>query len=213
MSSNILTIKSAATAELIEKKSRFIAYVAPTPDIESAQEFIKSIKTKHHDATHNCYAFQVGGESRMQRSSDDGEPAGTAGRPILEVIKNSGLQDVTVVVTRYFGGILLGTGGLVRAYSKSAQLGLEAAGIVELTPGLVLSLTLDYSLWNKVENYLKKQNVKLREPLFLEKITVLVVCPQDNIKHLIQDLTEIGNDQISIMELPEKDYISREIEK
>lgn len=212
MTEKFLTIKSAAIAEIIEKKSRFIAYVEPTNSEAEAQEFLKKIRIKHHDATHNCYAFSIGEHGQLQRSSDDGEPAGTAGRPILEVIKSSGIQNVTVVVTRYFGGILLGTGGLVRAYGKAAQEGLKAAGVVELTPGEVLSLTLDYSLWNKAESYLRKQPVTLRDPLFLEKVSVLVVVPPAEKTRILKDLTELGSNQISVLELDEIDYIAKDIE-
>jgi len=124
------TISKEATVEMEEKKSRFIANVKPVSSEEEALEFINNIRAKYWDATHNVYAYYISGENIIQRFSDDGEPSGTAGMPVLEVIKRMELKDLVVVVTRYFGGILLGASGLVRAYSKSAALGIEAAGIV-----------------------------------------------------------------------------------
>ena len=129
-----LTLAGPAAAELVEKKSRFIGYAAPVADEAAALAFVQEIKARHRDATHNCYAYQAGDNDQFQRSSDDGEPSGTAGRPILEVIRGRGLKNTAVVVTRYFGGILLGTGGLVRAYGAAAKQALEAAVLVRCEP-------------------------------------------------------------------------------
>ena len=147
MSLNYFTIKQAGEAELIEKKSRFIGYAAPVSNEAEAMAFIEAIRAKHRDATHNCYAYQAGWHNEYQRSSDAGEPSGTAGRPILEVIKKSNLKNTVVVVTRYFGGVLLGAGGLARAYAKTAALALAKAGLLQRLAAKAYSLTIDYNLW------------------------------------------------------------------
>jgi uncharacterized YigZ family protein len=147
------TVRGPAQAEIVIKKSRFIAHVAPVSTEAEAVAFINRIRTEHAEATHNCWAYKAGTAVRL---SDDGEPSGTAGRPIFDVIEKQGISDVCVVVTRYFGGILLGAGGLVRAYSQAAVLGVEAAGVAETVPALDMRLTLDYSLVGKVQ-YLLEQ--------------------------------------------------------
>ncbi|MEW6624877.1 MAG: YigZ family protein [Bacillota bacterium] len=125
MLNSYLTVKQDAKSELIIKKSKFIAHVAPVSTVEQAESFIAEIKAQHREATHNVYAFAVGDNGAFKKASDDGEPSGTAGRPVLDVINNKGLQDVAVVVTRYFGGKLLGAGGLIRAYSQAAAQGTD----------------------------------------------------------------------------------------
>jgi uncharacterized YigZ family protein len=147
------SVRGPAQAEIVIKKSRFIAHVAPVSTEAEAMAFIERIRQEHAQATHNCFAFKAGAAVRI---SDDGEPSGTAGRPILDVIEKKDLSDVCVVVTRYFGGILLGAGGLVRAYSQATVAGLEAAGIAETVPALDLRIRLDYGLVGKVQ-YLMEQ--------------------------------------------------------
>jgi uncharacterized YigZ family protein len=147
------TVAGHGQAEIIIRKSRFIANVAPVTSEEAAWEFIERIRAEHADATHNCFAFKAGASQRM---SDDGEPSGTAGRPIFEVLEKQGLSDTCIVVTRYFGGILLGAGGLVRAYSQAAVAGVEAAGLAEAIAAVDLRLRVDYSLLGKVQ-YLLQQ--------------------------------------------------------
>jgi uncharacterized YigZ family protein len=147
------SVRGPAQAEIVIKKSRFIAHVAPVSTEAEAMAFIERIRQEHAQATHNCFAFKAGTAVRM---SDDGEPSGTAGRPILDVIEKQDLSDVCVVVTRYFGGILLGAGGLVRAYSQATVAGLEAAGVAETVPALDLRIRLEYGLVGKVQ-YLMEQ--------------------------------------------------------
>ena len=130
--------------ELIEKKSRFIATTRPVESEEEALAFIAEMKKKYWDATHNCSAFVIGDRQQIQRCSDDGEPQGTAGRPMLDVLLGEDIHNMAVVVTRYFGGTLLGTGGLVRAYSKSVQVGLEASEVIEKRSGFLLKMAADY---------------------------------------------------------------------
>lgn len=206
-----LTVKEEGCGEYIEKKSRFIGYAKPVETEAEAAAFIREIRARHHDATHHCYAYQIGEQDQLQRSSDDGEPAGTAGRPILEVIKKSGLKNTCVVVTRYFGGILLGAGGLVRAYSHSAQVGVTAAGIVEKIPAATLSLTMGYALWGKVENYLAARQLAQRDVQYLENVTVRVLTPYAEVEQVERDITELGNGQIVILKLSEKDWLTREV--
>ena len=211
MTKTFLTVKAESQAEYIEKKSRFIGYVRSVKDEAEALDFIKSIRAKHYDATHNCYAYQIGENNQLQRSSDAGEPAGTAGRPILEVIKKNNLHNTCVVVTRYFGGILLGAGGLVRAYSHAAQEGIKAAGIVENIPAVVINLTLDYNLWGKLENYLSNHQLKLKDVMYLEKVTAQILVPVEEAERFKKDIVEMGNNQILIMDLADDVYLERDV--
>ena len=204
MKESYITVSQAAEAEYIEKKSRFIGYVQPVTQEDEALTFIQTIKKKHHDATHNCYAYQIGEYDQLQRSSDDGEPAGTAGRPILEVIKKSQLKNVAIVVTRYFGGILLGAGGLVRAYSKAAQLGIAAASMVRCISGVLYSVTVDYPLWGKLEHYLQQKNYQTQELLFLEKVTAHILLPIEMEAAFLKDMAELSNGVIQCMSLGEQ---------
>ena len=141
------TIYKEAEAEIIEKKSKFIATVRPVKTEEEAQSFIEEMRKKYWDATHNVFAYQIGERNQIQRFSDDGEPSGTAGLPVLDVLKGEDVKDVAIVVTRYFGGTLLGTGGLVRAYGKAAKEGLLEAGIIEKKLYRRFHVITDYSSW------------------------------------------------------------------
>lgn len=146
------TVRQAADAEQIIEKSRFIAYVSPAETREEAEEFIASIRKKHKDATHNVPAMVLGDKMQIQWGSDDGEPQGTSGAPIVQMLVAQGITNVVIVVTRYFGGIKLGTGGLVRAYTSSAKLGLEAAGICDVCKRNVMTYALDYTYLAKLQN-------------------------------------------------------------
>ena len=142
------TILTPGTDEIVEKKSRFIGYAQPVSSEEEAYAFVESVKKKHYDARHNCHAFAIGKENTLYRFSDDGEPQGTAGKPILEVISGNQVTDICIVVTRYFGGTLLGTGGLVRAYTEAAKLALADAGYMinyDICISFVMSLALAVS--------------------------------------------------------------------
>lgn len=143
-----------AGAEFIEKKSKFIGYVQPVTDETEAAAFIDKIKSRHWDAKHNVYAYVIGQNGETQRSTDDGEPAGTAGRPVLEIIKGEQLTNTVIVVTRYFGGVLLGTGGLVRAYGKAAKLAIENSEKVRRVKAKKIAVCADYDFIGKVENFL-----------------------------------------------------------
>ena len=162
------------------QKSKFHAYTAHVESEAEARDFITSIKKKHFDARHNCSAWVLGEDSGIQKSNDDGEPGGTAGNPILEAIKQHGLTNIVVVVTRYFGGIKLGAGGLIRAYSHTATLGLEATPQVEIKPVCLMAAELDYTMLGTVENWIRSEGLRAAPAEYLDKVTVkLLIEPQD----------------------------------
>lgn len=167
-----------AEDSFVEKKSRFISYVARVEDEDEAKSFIASIQKKHPDATHNCYAYILKG-TEIARFSDDGEPQGTAGMPILEVIKREGIVGVCVVVTRYFGGILLGAGGLVRAYAKGAKIGIDKAGVAEFCRHVTFDFTVPYSDYEKVLRDLNKNSVLCHGTDFGENVTLRLSCSKE----------------------------------
>ena len=174
---NYIRIINNETAEITEKKSRFIAYIAYAATEEDALNFVSQIKKKHYDARHNVYAYIL--NSGGKKYSDDGEPSKTAGFPILEMLENEGVTDVVCVVTRYFGGILLGTGGLIRAYTKAAKECLLKAGIKKMALCDKVNLTFDYPFLNKIEHMLKTENLKVCEKTFLENVTLSVISPKE----------------------------------
>lgn len=172
-----IRIEKNETCEITEKKSRFIAYLAYVTTEEDAQNFVAQIKKKHYDARHNVYAYIL--NSGGKKYSDDGEPSKTAGYPILEMLENEGVTDVVCVVTRYFGGTLLGTGGLIRAYTKSAKDCLEKAGVKKMILCDTVNLTFDYACLNKIEHMLKTENLVTKDKTFLENVTLTVISPKD----------------------------------
>ena len=172
-----IRIEKNETCEITEKKSRFIAYLAYVTTEEGAQSFVAQIKKKHYDARHNVYAYIL--NSGGKKYSDDGEPSKTAGYPILEMLENEGVTDVVCVVTRYFGGTLLGTGGLIRAYTKSAKDCLEKAGVKKMILCDTVNLTFDYAYLNKIEHMLKTENLVTKDKTFLENVTLTVISPKD----------------------------------
>lgn len=175
------TINQAQTAEITEKKSKFIANIFYVESIEEAEEYIKQIKKKYNDAKHNCFAYAIETEdgSIAVKYNDDGEPGGTAGAPMLKIILENGLSNVLVVVTRYFGGILLGTGGLVRAYSDVTKKAIEKAKIIQKTRGYEAKIQIEYDSLETLKYYLKKQNIKIINTNYEEKIEVIVEIPKN----------------------------------
>lgn len=173
------TIARRAEIEISEKKSRFIATVMPVKSQEEADGFLEELRKKYWNASHNCYAYQIGERSEIQRFSDDGEPQGTAGKPILEVLKGEELRDTAIVVTRYFGGTKLGTGGLVRAYGKSAKDGILAAGIVECILMCRYRLTISYTLVGKVEYLLNENGYMIEDTSYTDDVTFYVLVEKD----------------------------------
>jgi len=182
------TVLGEGQAEQYIEKSRFITYVKPVETKEEADEFIAAIKKKHKDATHNVPAMVLGDKFQIQWGSDDGEPQGTSGAPIVQMLVNEGITNVVLVVTRYFGGIKLGTGGLVRAYTSSAKLGLEAAGIGDVKEMQVLTYKVDYSVFNKIQNLYFTFDVKIANIVYADAVTCdLITDPAytDELKELI----------------------------
>lgn len=166
------TVKEYGEHEIEIQRSRFIAYIQRAETEEEAQEFIQMIKKKNWNATHNCSAYMIGENDQIQKANDDGEPNGTAGVPILEVLKKKHLKDTVVVITRYFGGIKLGAGGLIRAYGKATSEGLNATGIVERKLMRIMHTTIAYTWLGKIENELRSSAYQLKEIHYLDKVEI-----------------------------------------
>lgn len=179
--SSYKTVYTGGSGEITEKKSRFLAEIIPVSSEEEAMEFLEKIKKIYWDARHHCWAYVIGRNPATERMSDDGEPAGTAGKPILEVIRGAGLTDVFVVVTRYFGGTLLGTGGLVRAYTAAARTALENADIITRRYGFCLKITTDYTKLGKIQYLLACRNISIIDTQYTDHvdITALVPCEEE----------------------------------
>ncbi|MCT1403961.1 YigZ family protein [Paenibacillus sp. p3-SID867] len=172
------TVRQAGSKEIVIKKSRFIGHVMPVETEEEAVAFIEEIKKKHWNATHNCSAYMIGERDEIQKQSDDGEPSGTAGKPILEVIRNQGRKNVAIVVTRYFGGIMLGAGGLIRAYTDGAVAAIESGDPITRVLHREIFVELDYTWLGKVENELRNRDVRMGETNFADTVT-LTCLPLD----------------------------------
>ncbi len=168
-------IKDYGEASFIEKKSKFISYTRPVQTEEEALQFLSGIRKKHYDATHNCYAYVLGENGGVQRSSDDGEPSGTAGLPILEVLRKENLTDTIIVVTRYFGGIMLGAGGLIRAYTEGAAGAVRAAGTVLVQPYAVYSLMIDYSALSKLQYELPRKQYLITDIQYADTVSMRIL--------------------------------------
>lgn len=185
--------------EIIEKKSRFIGYARPAETEEEALEFIEEIKKKHYDARHNCYAFSIGtGQQPLLRFSDDGEPQGTAGKPILEVISGSGIRNVCIVVTRYFGGTLLGTGGLVRAYTDAAKAALAAGTVCKRRSMIRARLDMEYGDLGKLQYLIAKEDARLVNTLYEERVTVLADIYAPAYDGFVKAVTEATGARVSV---------------
>jgi len=176
--------------ELTEKKSRFIATTCPVETEEEAAAFIEEMKKKYWDARHNCYAYVIGERGQTCRCSDDGEPAQTAGRPMLDVLLGSGVRNICVVVTRYFGGVLLGTGGLVRAYSGAAQEGLKASTVVEKRLGKKLVITTDYNGIGKLQHIAGQMGLTILDTQYTDQVVATVMVPVNQASQLEKQVTE-----------------------
>lgn len=190
------TVATAAEAELIVRKSRFIGQVQPVEDEGAALAFVEAVRKKHPQAAHNCHAYIV--DQAHMRSSDDGEPSGTAGRPMLELLRREQLERVAVVVTRYFGGILLGTGGLARAYSQAAKMALDAAGTGRMVMHRRLDLTVDYAVYGRLDNYLREQQLPVLETQFSHRVRVAVGIPDEDVEDVRARLTDLCHGQLKV---------------
>lgn len=191
------TVKAFAEASFTEKKSEFIGYISPVSTNDEAIDFINSIRANHRKAAHNVYAYILRSGS-ITRYSDDGEPQGTAGMPVLDVLRKEGLTDVCCVVTRYFGGILLGGGGLVRAYSHSAKIAVDAAQRMIMCACRKLEITSDYNLYGKISYALPELNVKVLDTVFTDDVKIILICRLGDIDKLEQRLTDITNGSVII---------------
>ena len=191
MDKSIITIKQAHSIENVISKSRFIAYIKPVSTENEAKAFIDEIKTKHKDATHNCSAYTVGPEMNIQKANDDGEPSGTAGIPMLEILKKLEIHNVCVVVTRYFGGIKLGAGGLIRAYSGTVRDVIYDIGRVELREAIQVTVTLDYDQTGKFEYELASTTFLLREQFYTDKVSYQIDVVKNEYDTFIDFLNRI----------------------
>ncbi|CCZ18920.1 putative uncharacterized protein [Clostridium sp. CAG:780] len=192
------TIEKENSAEIVEKKSRFIANIYNVESKEEAEEKIKQIKKKYYDAKHHCFAFSIIEENGItQKSSDDGEPSGTAGEPILNIIKSNNLQNVVIIVTRYFGGILLGTGGLTRAYSEAAGKVVEQSELIQKEPGMEVELEIDYNDNEKFKYYCQKNNVNIIKIEYTENILYKIELNEKEYKK-IEERNKTNNKQLDI---------------
>ncbi|MDT2809267.1 YigZ family protein [Enterococcus asini] len=196
MQATYKTIKTDGLAETEIKKSRFLCHLKRVTSEEEAKAFIQGIKKEHWKANHNCSAYLIGERSEIQRSSDDGEPSGTAGVPMLEVLKKNDLINVCVVVTRYFGGIKLGAGGLIRAYSHAVSHGLQTVGLVMGKLQQEISLDLDYSLLGKLQNSLPETTIK--ETIFAEKVTVICRVDEEQVENFEAEIIDLLQGQVTI---------------
>lgn len=187
------TVYSGGEGEIIEKKSRFIATVRPVASEEEAVSFINEMKKKYWDARHNCSAFVLGERQEISRCSDDGEPAQTAGRPMLDVLLGEDIHDVAVVVTRYFGGVLLGTGGLVRAYQKATLAGLASSVIIDKCQGRILTVGTDYSGLGKLQYLIAQSGIRLMDTRYTEKVELIAMVPVEEQEKVEKGITEATN--------------------
>lgn len=201
------TIHKFGVDEITIKKSRFIGYAKPIETEEEAKEFVEKIKQKHKDATHNVPAYVVGENNKIQRYSDDGEPSGTAGIPILEVIKKEELRNVVIVVTRYFGGTKLGAGGLVRAYTKGAKIALKASDIVTKVLFKRIKARIDYTLYGKVENDLLQLGYVIEDVIYDDAVNIVILTEKERVDNLKKDLINMTSSNVEINEINEE-YMS-----
>lgn len=194
------TIKEDGQVQEEIKKSRFICHIKRVTTEDEAREFINTIKKEHYKATHNCSAFILGERSEMKRSSDDGEPSGTAGVPMLGVLENHQLTNVCAVVTRYFGGIKLGAGGLIRAYAGSVALAIKEIGSVHIKEQLGLRLTFSYSQYQELPNFLKAKQLQEQDTAFTDQVQTTIFVDKDDKDSVIESLIELFNGKIDIVE-------------
>lgn len=192
------TVYRGAIGEITEKKSRFIATVRPVESEEEAVSFLEEIRKKYWDASHNCYAYLIGRNNEWMRCSDDGEPGGTAGKPMLDVLLGEELHNVAVVVTRYFGGTLLGTGGLVRAYSRAVQAGLENSQIAVKEQGVRIFMDIDYNTVGKVQYIIGKNRVRTLNSVYADNVRLEVLVRKEEIENFTEQITEATAARVKI---------------
>lgn len=207
MLSKYITVFEGGEGEITAKKSRFIATVRPVKTEEEAVAFIAEMKKKYWDATHNCSAYVIGERFQIQRMSDDGEPQGTAGKPMLDVLMGEEIHDIAVVVTRYFGGTLLGTGGLVRAYSGAVKEGLANSIIITKYKGFKLELTSDYTSLGKIQYIFGQRKIPALDTVYEDMVKMTVLVPEDEVKAVVDEIVEGTNGQV-VPEILEECYFA-----
>ena len=200
------TVYEGGEGEIVEKKSRFIATIRPVSSEEEAVAFIEEMKKKYYDARHNCSAFVIGSKGELTRSSDDGEPSGTAGRPMLEVLTGSGIRNIAAVVTRYFGGVLLGTGGLVRAYSGAVKMALEQCETIMRRYGVQMLIKTDYNGVGKIQYLLGSKDVVIQDSVYAEDVQMTVLVPIEEYDRLCKELVEATNGRVGLEEVEKLYY-------
>ena len=200
------TLKQRADDQFIVNKSRFIGYAAPCQSEEEALAFLKQIREKHKDATHNCYAYIIGRNMGIMRYNDDGEPGGTAGMPIIETMKKVGVTDCCVVVTRYFGGILLGAGGLVRAYRKGCVVALNAAQVVNMIPSTRFLMEVPYPMWDKVRYAMKDMPLQMEDTAFSTAVEATVLVRTEDLESVQMKLTQVTDAKAEFLIVDESFY-------
>lgn len=194
-----VTIAQRAEDDFFERKSQFIGYIAPVSSEEEALAFLAEIRAKHRDARHNCFAYIL--QNGVKRASDDGEPQGTAGVPIMEVVEREGLTDVIVVVTRYFGGILLGAGGLVRAYAHAAKLAVDAAQRKVMSPAVLVEMQMDYNQYGRINNVLSKYTAIIQDTAFTDMVTMRILFIERDVEAFRAELTEMTAATVEAVEV------------
>lgn len=210
---SFFTIKNNLIGELVVKKSKFITNIIKVSSKEEAEEEIKKIKKKYYDARHNCIAYRIlENEKIIERFSDDGEPSGTAGQPLLNILEKNNMVNVLVIVTRYFGGILLGTGGLVRAYSESLLKILSKSDIVEIKIGIECKVEIEYSQLEKFKYYCKNNDINIKEYKYTEKIVCKIEMDENKKSKILEDY-KLKNINLLNLKILSKKYIEKSIEK
>lgn len=199
MRADYYTVKKYGENELIIKKSKFLTFVKRVETEQEAIDFIQDIKKMHHTATHNCSAYMIGEHDNIQKANDDGEPSGTAGFPMLEVLKKQGLKDTVVVVTRYFGGIKLGGGGLIRAYGRATTEGIASTGTVQRKLHQLMKVTIDYTWLGKVENEVRQSSYPLKEIDYTDGVDFYIFVPSAEVEYFTTWMTELTNGQATIL--------------
>ena len=205
-----ITVRNFGEDSFEEKKSEFIGYCKRVENEEEAKEFVNEIKNKHKQARHNCYAYIIGENMGIQRYSDDGEPQGTAGIPILEVMKKNEVKDCAVVVTRYFGGVLLGTGGLTRAYTKGAAIAIKSAGIVEKVDGVEIIIKIDYDLLGKIQYVCGQNQWHIEDSVYSDKVEIHILAEKEAAEVIEKTFIEETNGKAEIHKDNEGIYFKEE---
>lgn len=200
---DIKIVYQGASAEIVEKKSRFIADIFSVSTEEEALQILDKVKKQYWDARHHCWAYVIGNEQVQERCSDDGEPSGTAGKPILEVIRGNEIYNILVIVTRYFGGTLLGTGGLVRAYTQASQEGIAASTIITKTQGYKLKIETDYTGLGKIQYLLGQRGIQIVDSVYQDNVKIFIYISREDEVLIVRDITEATNGQAGIERVEE----------